>query len=357
VTGVQTCALPISEIAKLDRGFAVEASAWRVASLDDGAEADRAAAGEDALRSLTAAVQTAVLELDRAHSADWTRLQALTQRSSPDEILRHVERFECGHLADWTAAVSGQLELELVKHGVLQVDALCKSELLDSWEHAESGGAALGDWLAARNWYCGDEDAPAGVLTPLAKVEPSTPHSDWRATLNLQRSFAASTAFPLPAGWIAVWHDADLMRKTSAWYVDELVAESGDGDKRNWEIRRAVYVGDGLTPSNAQRVVLARRGAEFTRSGKPILGLDDHGEMVKVGAWHVDRTLTPPAKSWFPSQDEIATFRTEVAKGDVPALVTSDGTMTRWFSPDLGLVREEAPGVFRMELVYLGPKR
>ncbi|MCC6406248.1 MAG: hypothetical protein IT453_03710 [Planctomycetes bacterium] len=353
----------LAAIAALDRGFAAEASAWRTGTFDDGSDVDRAAAGEDALRALAANVQAAALELDREHVEDWQRLQSLAGSADPDPILRHVARFECKHLDDWAATVAADLERKLAKDGVLDAKKLCDSDVLAEWlsaaEAAGAPGAALADWLDARRWYCGDDDGlDANALFAPPTLTKSEPHADWRAALRLERGLASSnSAFPLPTGWIAVWRDSDLLRKTTAWYVDELVADTGDGTKRNWEIRRAVYVGDGATASNAQRVVLARRGNEFTRAGKVILDVKALGGTVRVGNWRADPALTPPAKSWFPSRDEFATFRSELASGDVPALITSDGTMTRWFSPSLGLVREEAPGVFRMELVYLGPKR
>lgn len=347
----------LGEIAALERAFAIEAGAWRTASVDDGSDVDRAAAGEAALAALAARVQDAARALERAHLEDWKHVQTLPQTSAPGPILAHVARFECAHLDEWGAAVASQLELELVKRGALDVKALCASDLLGEWREAGASAAPLADWIAARAWYCEEatlaEDAPI-VAPKLARTEP---HADWRAAMALQRGLAASPGFPLPAGWIAVWRDSDLLRKTTAWYVDELVAESGEDTRRNWEIRRAVYVGDGLTPSNAQRVLLARRDHEFTRAGKVILDVKSHASSLKVGAWRADPAIALPAKSWFPSQDELATFRAELARGDVPALIASDGTMTRWFSPELGLVREEAPGVFRMELVYLGPKR
>ncbi|MBI5434347.1 MAG: hypothetical protein HZA52_16050 [Planctomycetes bacterium] len=377
-------------ITALDRGFAAEASAWRTGGFDDGGDVDRAAAGEDALRALAANVQAAALELDREHVADWQRLQALAGSSDPDPILRHVARFECKHLDEWTATVAADLERRLAKDGVLDAKKLCDSDVLADWlSAADSGdvpgaadasgaadapgageaggapraaaapGAPLADWLDARRWYCGDDDGlAASAVLPIPTLAKSEPHAEWRAALRLERGLASSdSAFPLPTGWIAVWRDSDLLRKTTAWYVDELVADTGDDTRRNWEIRRAVYVGDGSTASNAQRVVLARRGNEFTRAGKVILDVKALGGTVRVGNWRADPALMPPAKSWFPSRDEFATFRSELAPGDVPALITSDGTMTRWFSPSLGLVREEAPGVFRMELVYLGPRR
>ncbi|MCK6448455.1 MAG: hypothetical protein L6Q99_18855 [Planctomycetes bacterium] len=354
-SALQRAQTELAELAALERGFAVEANAWNARGLEDGDGIDRAAAGERALAELSQRIAAAAREIDRAHVDDWQRVRALPQTSEPDTILEHVARFGCGHLDEWTGAVGAQLELELVKNGVLDVNALCDSDLLETWSEADAAAAPLADWFAARAWYCDDEPAQGELAVPaLAKSEP---HADWRATLALERALATSPNLPLATGWIAVWRDSDLLRKTTAWYVDELVAESGEGDERNWEIRRAVYVGDGLTPSNAQRVVLARRGDQFTRSGKPILDVREHASSVKVALWRADAALTPPAKSWFPSKDELATFRSELAGRDEPVLVSSDGTLTRWFSPKLGLVREEAPGVFRMELAYLGPKR
>ncbi|MCE9594210.1 MAG: hypothetical protein K8S98_08450 [Planctomycetes bacterium] len=352
----------LAAIADLERAFAVEAAVWRAGGFDDGGDVDRAANGERAVSALAAKIAAASQGLEGEHGADWKRLEALSRRSEPDEIRAHVARFECSHLDDWTAELSKDLEREIVRDGALDVERLCKSDVLASWEGGDGGVAELGaltDWIDARKWYCGDTSGVDDAATiPVPKLSRSEPQADWRATLQLERGLASSSsAFPLAAGWIAVWRDSDLLRKTTAWYVDELAADHGSGDKRDWEIRRAVYVGDGLTASNAQRVVLARRGNEFTRAGKVILDVKARGANVRVATWRADPALAPPAKSWFPSRDDVTGFRAELAHGDLPVLVTGDGTISRWYSPRLGLVREEAPGVFRMELVFLGPKR
>ncbi len=356
---LRTARAKLDELSKLENGFAVEAGAWLAEHVDDNVDPDRERAAQDVEQELAREIADASRELEKVHAADWTRLQATSRAAPPTDVLQHVDKFSCDHLATWLEDVDQELGRTLVRDSELDVAKVCSSDLISRWER-ELGGktSPLSPWLAARAWYCGNGAKQSAVDLELPVLDGDATSQDWRAVLALEEALAApQSAMPLLRDTIAVWRDSDLAHKTCAWYVDEVVSADGIGEQRNWEIRRSVFTNDGTVPSSAQRVIFARHGALLTRAGKTILDLKAHGKSLSVANWNGAASAMPPNKSWFPAAEVIDAAKSELAKKPAPCLVVRDESVTRWISPRFGMVREEAAGVFRMELVYVGPKR
>jgi hypothetical protein len=109
-------------------------------------------------------------------------------------------------------------------------------------------------------------------------------------------------------------------------------------------------------PSSALELSIARRGATFLRAGQVILDLKEHGDGVQATLWSAPNVDALPRKSWFPGAPEFNAFRAELAQRPAACLVVREKSVTRTFSPRYGLVREEEPGLFRLELLYAGPR-
>jgi hypothetical protein len=177
---------------------------------------------------------------------------------------------------------------------------------------------------------------------------------DWRVELRLKSRLAStSSGFPLKNARRAIYKNS--ASSELAWRVEEGRLSVG-GTAEGWELTRSDLDsrGVGFGPSQTLSIYrpdAAKKTFRIPNWTDPLLELRETGDAVWVEPFPALVVADPPP-SVAPPPDALERFRSALALGPGPCLVYRRGNVTRWFSPELGLVRERTEGVGSFDLVF-----
>jgi hypothetical protein len=343
--------------------FLAETSSWVALEFVDAPGKPRPERIADALASLRTQLDAAAATREAAHAREWASIMASPGIQDPADAFQHAERFGCGHLDELGQRFARELRAWVLVGELLDIGRLNTFHQLPSWaERVESTQVKLPADLAAdltllahaQRWYDFDAENDARLdLSKFNTARVSSPTHDWRAELALQwRLGREDSPFPPRAGQKAWRRSVDAAGNVEWW------RDSVEGvDDGMWRIRRTRFSADGRTALGEGLLRIERKDARFVIAGAsvPLLDLRAHGEGVLVGPTPVFDAAPPPAELAL-GLEALEAVRTAAQRDS--CLIFVQGDVRRWYSPRLGLVREEtqsAQGTAVSQLVSLEP--
>lgn len=336
--------------------FLAEARPWLELQLNDappGARGERLASAYELLRQRLRAARA---ERDLAHERDLFALRSTPEHGGATHAFGHVARFGCGHLDEFGERFVRELRERVAAGAGIEPQVLRSAPSLASWaERARRGELRMQaddardlELLdAARRWYAAEPllDAQRALLRA---AEGFDRPGAWRNQLALQHALA-ETLEHAPRLGEELWRaDLDPAGRRE-WWRERV--ESADG--RRQTVRRSRFdAADGaLLGEGLLHLERGDAQARFVGSRTLLVDLRGRGAELSVGA------LPPPESfEWPPraalEERELEDLR-ESSAGEL-CLVWRDGDVVRWYTPRLGLVREEtrlAQGVALTQLV------
>ncbi len=326
--------------------FLAETSAWMALEFPDAVAKPRSERISGALESLRARLASATVARDEAHSREWSSIMASPGIQDPADAFRHAERYGCGHLDELGQRFARELRAWVLVGEQLDIGRLNTFHQLASWsERVDSGQVKLPADLSAdltllahaQRWYDLDEGNDAQLdLSKFKAPRVSAPTHDWRSELALQWRLAREDSpFPLRAGQKAWWRSVDAAGNVEWWRDSAEGVEDGV-----WRLRRARFSADGRTSLGEGLLRIERKGGLFAFPGAsvPMLDLRAHSEGVLVGPTPVFDAAAPPAELAL-NLEALESARSAAQRDS--CLIYVQGDVRRWYSPRLGLVREE----------------
>jgi hypothetical protein len=311
------------------------------------------------------AVQARIDELTKALAANVQRERdALMQtrfQADPTPVIDHLRAYvdnvvpltplvdRLGKETEAFCSLDGRLELAKL----LSMESVRQwgQYLVDSGTGVKGTGADAFRWLwAARLWYSG-EALDARLFAFVDQIRPiasASPHHEWRAQLALQRTLARS----LPT-YVVDRQGASVYRQRSTgdgkadWYYELL--KPNDGTRDAGRIERQRVNDDGSLGVKHAIGVSVHNDALFA-ADKPILEVRTVGDYLRVAQWKPTIVQPLPEQTWARGMNHHV-FQQRIAQG-LPCLVMETGNTRYWFTPTLGLVRQEITDVFERELCY-----
>lgn len=341
--------------------FTEDSSAWLGMELVDAPAKTRVERIDGALARLGDGVQSGLRERAALHERDWAAILGASGLQDPVRAFRHAERFTCEHLDELCLRFAREVRARTLVDDGLDVGRLASFDQLGQWAaRVRRGEVRLPDDLArdlrlladAQRWYDQDESNDADLgFAELRATGHATPRKAWRDELALQWQLAGeASSFPLRVGQRA-WRVSIDPSGQREWWRESVEGVDGLGLK----LRRARFSADGRTALGEGVLRIERRGDIFAIAGStlPLIDLRAHGESVKVSATPIEAAVELP-EALGATPDLEAQLRS-AAERDA-CLVYTQGAVRRWFSPRLGLVREEtrtSEGVAVTQLVGL----
>jgi len=336
--------------------FLAQAGPWLELQLNDappGARGERLAAAYELLHQHLRAARA---ERDLAHERDLFALRSSSERAGESQAFAHAARFGCGHLDEFGERFVRELRERVAAGHGIEPQALRSASALATWaESARRGELRLpADQArdlelldAARRWYAAEPLLDA-QLALLRGAEGFDRPGAWRNQIALQHALAEALE-RAPRLGEELWRcDLDPSGRRE-WWRERV--ENANG--RRQIVRRSRFdaadgalIGEGL-------LHIERGDAQIRFVGSRTLLVDLRGgaAALSVGA------LPPPERFELPpraalKERELEDLR-ESSAGEL-CLVWRDGDVVRWYTPRLGLVREEtrlAQGVALTQLV------
>lgn len=339
--------------------FMAEATPWLELQLNDappGARGERLASAYELLHQR---VRAARAERELAHERDLFALRSAPEHSSGAPAFAHAARFGCGHLEEFGERFVRELRERVAAGPGIEPQALRAASSLPSWaERARNGDVRLSaeqardlELLDAARRWCTGEPLLDAQLALVRAADGFDRGGTWRSQLALQ--VALAEAFErAPRLGEELWRcDLDPSGRRE-WWRERV--ERADG--RRQIVRRSrfdavdgVLLGEGL--------LHLERGdaqARFVGSRTLLVDLRGGGAALSVGA------LPPPEPVELPPRAALERHELEdlrdAGAGEL-CLVWREGDVVRWYTPRLGLVREEtrlAQGVALTQLIARG---
>ncbi|MCA8977476.1 MAG: serine/threonine protein kinase [Planctomycetes bacterium] len=312
----------------------------------------------DAIRTRLDGIRIAVEDEIRAEREQLAKIAA---GDDPANLFDHLRTYpdDTSWAADTIDRLAAQAERDCAPGGQLDLDRLDGNEAIRKWgEFLTADGSDLAGkgadtwrWLwAARRWFEGDQltDPAFAFVETRPKLVATTPSSDWRAQLALQRALAKEIGSFLVAGrGKAVYRDLNAAGK-KVWYLEEMEVESGATDRGNI-LRKPID--ESGTEGHPQPIPISVDDRRVLIAGDITLDVRANGPDVRVALWR-PRLVDPlPYDQSWASTMKGARSTQEIGKG-LPCLVFDVGNTQFWFAPDFGLVRHVVEGRFERELRY-----
>lgn len=339
--------------------FLAEASPWLELQLNDappGARGERLASAYELLHQRLRAARA---ERDLAHERDLFALRSSSERAGEARAFAHVARFGCGHLDEFGERFVRELRERVASGPGIEPQLLRSAPELANWaERARSGELRMHadeardlELLdAARRWYA-NEPLHEAQLALLRGAEGFDRPGAWRNQIALQHALAEALE-RAPRLGEELWRcDLDPSGRRE-WWRERV--ESANG--RRQIVRRSRFdAADGaLLGEGLLHIERGEAQARFVGSHTLLVDLRGGGAALSVGA------LPPPERFELPpraalEQRDLEDLR-DGSAGEL-CLVWREGDVVRWYTPRLGLVREEtrvADGVALTQLIARG---
>ncbi len=343
---------------------------WIGLASERGSEApDRLAIARATLDHLDQKIEPAFNEIAKGDATEWAKITALGAFQSADAGLAHEKLFRCSHLAELAKTCADGIRARCIENDRLNFAELAKLDCIDSWADyfiktpdAAKSESARGLVLLgfARRWYDRNPNNDTGF--DWGKVDlpdASQKSSDWRLVLKLEYDLAqADSAFPIAPKRRVVYQNVGS--EAIRWRIDSDATDSNATQKeRRWVVTNETFTDDralrSLPPGTSK--------FELRPDGYWVDGWND--PIVKFRAEAGDDVWTEPfepapSDNLPPALDvntsSLREFRSEVDALPKTCLVYRRDHITRWFSPQWGLVRQrDDEGKLDLRVVYATP--
>jgi len=335
--------------------FLTEASPWLELALNDAPPGPRGERLAAALELLRQRVRAARAERELAHERDLFALRSALEQQSGIAAFSHVERFGCGHLEEFGERFVRELRERVAAGPSLDPRALRAAPTLATWAGRARNGrlgippdAARDLELldAARRWYAA-EPLLDSQLALVRAAEGFDRGGTWRNQIALQQALSdALGRTPRPGE--ELWRfDLDPSGRRE-WWRERV--ERADGQRHT--VRRSRFDAAGTTLLGEGYLQLEHSEAlvRFVGARSPLVDLRNGAAALSVEELPpLERLELPPHAAL--EHNALEDLR-DASSGEL-CLVWRNGEVVRWYTPRLGLVREETHLVQGLALTQL----